>query len=84
MTRSSLALSGQDTRRGSLTGTENCSEKRRMMKMCRKRIGKFNPAWRADAERYRRYAEAKARIPMDLPPQEFTERVKALAKKYHI
>lgn len=52
--------------------------------MCRKRIGKFNPAWRADAERYRRYAEAKARIPMDLPPQEFTERVKALAKKYRI
>lgn len=44
----------------------------------------FNPSARADAERYRRYHEAKARIPMDLPPEEFTERVKALARKYHI
>lgn len=52
--------------------------------MCRKRIGKFNPSAKADAERYRRYHEAKAKIPMALPPQEFTERVKALAKKYHI
>ena len=84
MTRSSPVWNEQATHRGSLTGTGNCSEKRRMMKMRRKKIGKFNPAWRADAERYRRYAEAKARIPMDLPPQEFTERVKALAKKYHI
>lgn len=54
--------------------------------MCQMRKNKFrfNPSARADAERYRRYHEAKARIPMDLPPAEFEERVKALARKYHI
>ena len=35
-------------------------------------------------EKYRRYHEAKAKIPMDLPPQEFEERVKKLARKYKI
>ena len=44
----------------------------------------FNPSAMADAERYRRYHAAKAKIPMDLPPAEFEERVKALARKYHI
>ena len=44
----------------------------------------YNAHARADAERYRRYHAAKARIPMDLPPQEFDERVKALARKYKI
>lgn len=44
----------------------------------------FNPSAQADAERYRRYHAAKAKIPMDLPPAEFEERVKKLAKKYHI
>ena len=39
---------------------------------------------RLDAERYRRYHEAKSRIPLDLPPKEFEERVKRLAKRYHI
>ena len=54
--------------------------------MCRmtKNKFRFNPSARADAERYRRYHEAKARIPMDLPPKEFEERVKALARKYKI
>ena len=66
--------------------------------MCKQRKYKFNfnPSAAADAERYRRYHEAKAKIPyrryheakakipMDLPPQEFEERVKALARKYHI
>ena len=58
----------------------------RAMMMCKQRKYKFNfnPSARADAERYRRYHEAKAKIPMDLPPQEFEERVKALARKYHI
>lgn len=37
-----------------------------------------------DVERYRRYHEAKSRIPLDLPPKEFEERVKKLAKRYHI
>ena len=53
--------------------------------MCRKKNKfKFNPHAMADADRYRRYHEAKSRIPMDLPPQEFEEEVKKLAKKYHI
>lgn len=54
--------------------------------MCREHVKRwaFNPSAQADAERYRRYHAAKARIPMDLPPQEFEERVKKLARKYHI
>ena len=35
-------------------------------------------------ERYRRYAEAKARIPLNLPPKEYEERVRKLAKKFRI
>lgn len=38
----------------------------------------------ADAERYRRYHEAKRKIPMNLPPQEYEAEVKRLAKKYKI
>ena len=52
--------------------------------MCKKYRNRFNPSARADAERYRRYHEAKARIPMDLPPAEFEAEIKKLAKKYHI
>lgn len=44
----------------------------------------YNAAAKADAERYRRYHAAKARIPMDLSPAEFEERVKRLARKYKI
>ena len=44
----------------------------------------FNVAAKADAERYRRYAEAKSRIPFNLTPAEYEARVKALAKKYRI
>ena len=40
--------------------------------------------FKADCERYRRYAEAKRRIPMNLPPTEYEARVKKLAKRYHI
>lgn len=39
---------------------------------------------RASDERYRRYAEEKARIPINLPPKEYEERVRKLAKKYKI
>lgn len=39
---------------------------------------------RASNERYRRYAEAKRRIPLNLPPEEYEERVRKLAKKYKI
>ena len=38
----------------------------------------------ADCERYRRYAEAKARIPMNLSPREYEEEVKRLARVYRI
>ena len=38
----------------------------------------------ADAERYRRYHEAKRKIPMDLPPAEYEAEVKRLAKKFKI
>ena len=38
----------------------------------------------SDTERYRRYAEAKARIPMSLPPREYEEEVKRLARRYRV
>lgn len=38
----------------------------------------------AESERYRRYAEAKSRIPMDLSAEEYEEEVKRLAKRYRI
>ena len=41
-------------------------------------------AFKFECERYRRYAEAKQRIPKDLPPAEYEAAVKKLAKKYHI
>lgn len=47
-------------------------------------IRKFIPSEWSDAERYRRYHVAKAKIPMDLPPEEYTERLKKLARKYKI
>lgn len=40
--------------------------------------------FKADCERYRRYAEEKQRIPKDLSPAEYEERVKKLARKYRI
>lgn len=38
----------------------------------------------SETERYRRYAEAKARIPMNLPPREYEEEVKRLARRYRV
>lgn len=35
-------------------------------------------------ERYRRYAEAKRRIPLNLPPKEYEAEIKKLMKKYKI
>lgn len=40
--------------------------------------------FKADCERYRRYAEAKQRIPKNLSPQEYENAVRKLAKKYHV
>ena len=54
--------------------------------MCKQRKYKFNfnPSAAADAERYRRYHEAKARIPMDLPPDLYEAEIRKLVKKYKI
>lgn len=41
-------------------------------------------AVKASNERYRRYAEAKRRIPLNLPPREYEAAVKKLARKYHV
>lgn len=38
----------------------------------------------AETYRYKLYAEAKARIPMNLPPREYEAEVKRLARRYHI
>lgn len=38
----------------------------------------------AESDRYRRYAEAKARIPMNLSPREYEAEVKRLARRYKI
>ncbi len=38
----------------------------------------------ADANRYRRYHEAKSKIPMDLPPDKYEEELKRLARKFKI
>ena len=41
-------------------------------------------AVQAQMARYRRYEEAKRRIPKDLPPQEYASEIRRLAKKYKI
>lgn len=41
-------------------------------------------AFKLDCERYRRYAEAKQRLPKTLSPAEYEAAVKKLAKRYHI
>ena len=38
----------------------------------------------AESERYRRYAEAKREIPMNLSPREYEVELKRLAKKFKI
>lgn len=35
-------------------------------------------------EKYRRYAEAKRRIPLNLPPKEYEAAVRKLARKYGV
>lgn len=37
-----------------------------------------------ETDRYRRYAEAKSRIPLNLPAAEYEAEVRRLAKKYKI
>ena len=51
----------------------------RMISMVMKRA-----AFKLECERYRRYAEAKQRIPKDLPAAEYEAAIKKLAKKYRI
>lgn len=53
-----------------------------MMAMCTTVVKRL--AFKADCERYRRYAEAKQRIPKNLLPEEYEQRIKKLARKYKI
>ena len=39
---------------------------------------------KVSSDKYRRYAEAKARLPKWLPPEEYEAQIKRLAKKYKI
>jgi len=56
------------------------------MKIGRMKVATSITAMRRKAsdERYRRYAEAKRKIPMNLPPTEYEAEVKRLARKYKI
>jgi hypothetical protein len=40
--------------------------------------------FKLDCERYRRYAEAKQRLPKDLSPQEYEAAVAKLMRKFRI
>ena len=53
--------------------------------MCLKNPTRFKAvAVQAQIARYRRYEEAKRRIPKDLPPQEYASEIRRLAKKFKI
>lgn len=39
---------------------------------------------KASDERYRRYANAKSRIPLNIPPAEYEKEVRRLARLYRI
>ena len=61
-----------------LTGRKDMTRLTRM-EMCSMAIRQ-----KISNERYRRYAEAKRKIPMNLPPKEYEEEVRRLARKYKI
>ena len=83
MITSCVAWNAQDTRRGGVT-----TMGRRTRTMCLKSL--TNPkrfkavAVQAQVARYRRYTEAKSRIPLNLPPREYEAAVKKLAKRYKV
>lgn len=62
-----------------MTGKESME----MCTMALKRLAS-KAAVAAESERYRRYAEAKRRIPMNLSPREYEAEVKRLARKYKV
>ena len=78
-----LDIAPQKTGHGGTTRPKTMTKKRtlavRTISMVMKRI-----AFKADCERYRRYAEAKQRIPKTLSPAEYEAAVAKLAKKYRI
>lgn len=84
---SSAVQSEQDTRPGYpnprwiIVWTNGKKMRRKMMS-----LKLFLAARRveAESERYRRYHEAKRKIPMDLPSAEYEAEVKRLAKKFKI
>lgn len=50
--------------------------------MCTTVMRRLN--FKLDCDRYRRYAEAKQRLPKDLSPAEYESAVAKLMKKYRI
>ena len=54
--------------------------------MCTTATKRATTKWaqKADAERYRRYANAKSRIPLNLPPKEYEAEIRRLARKYKV
>ena len=83
MTRSYRAWKERDIHRGS-SMVDTKRKGKRMRTRTKTPSWTYNLSARADAERYRRYHDAKAKIQMDLPAAEYEERVKKLARKYHI
>ena len=79
MTPSSARLSARATRPG-------CKTEDMKMKIGRMKVATSITAMRRKTsdERYRRYAEAKRKIPMNLPPTEYEAEIKRLARKYKI
>lgn len=83
-----LATAPQRTERGGIILrltpmiTMTIFGRKEMTAMCTTVVKRL--AFKADCERYRRYAEAKQRIPKNLPPEEYEQRIKKLARKYKI
>ena len=86
--RRQLVIAPQRTERGGITRpliptmTRMTFGRKEMTAMCTTVVKRL--AFKADCERYRRYAEAKQRIPKNLLPEEYEQRIKKLARKYKI
>ena len=81
MTLSWAASCGQDTRPG--CKAEGMTKRRTSVtEMCTTETRTLR--FKRDMEKYRRYAEAKAKIPKDLSAREYEEAVKELAKRFRI
>lgn len=81
MTPSSSASNEQATHLGSYW-VKPWKKRWRMMSWIDRRLGAA--LGEAEIRRYRKYSEAKAKIPKDLPPAEYEAEIERLAKKYKI